>query len=138
MQPKQHNFLVVVLSLVVLTGVTACASPTNSAATGQGGIEPHMYTASYDRVFAAAKDAFTRWPRGREILDSDSQTGRIHGYSETSFFKFKDDIYVTVTREGSERTRVGVQSKGRQGEYDFGGNARNISEYFTVLDRLLQ
>jgi len=116
-------------------GLTACTgSFSNSATTGTDG--GRYYRAEPAIVFKAAQQAFSRWPRGRGVLDSDPKLGTVHGYSETNFWKFKDDLYVTIRAKGA-RSRVEVTSKSRIGQYDFGGNNRNIEEYLSALDRLL-
>ncbi len=125
------------LGVLSLSLLTACGSSTNSASTGEPGLDPKIYDAPIDQVFTAAEKAFTQWPRGRGVLESDRAKGTVHGYSETNLWKFQDDIYVTLTEPEPNKTKVEVTSKGRVGESDFGGNARNISEYLSTVDDLL-
>ncbi|WP_287127598.1 DUF1499 domain-containing protein [Candidatus Cyanaurora vandensis] len=127
------RLLVASLSLSLM----ACGSSTNSAQTGEPGLEPRVYTKSSTQVFQAAQQAFTTWPRGKGVLAQDAQAGTVHGYSQTDLWKFTDDVYVTIRAESPTQTRVEVRSKGRMGQFDFGGNARNIKEYLLALDGLL-
>lgn len=132
-----HRFWLPVLSLLLF----GCSgSFTNSAQTSDdGSLKPRYYQAAPERVYEAAIKAFDVWDRGVQVLDRRYAQGRgeVHGFSRTNLWKFEDDIYVTIAPANDERVKVDVRSKGRVGEYDFGGNQRNIEEYLRVLDRLL-
>ena len=91
-----------------------------------------------DSVFSAAQQAFSDWSRGEWVAaDADKQV--VVGLSRTNMFKFVDDIVVTVAPNADDpaKTLLSIQSVGRQGEYDFGGNQRNIDEYVETLKSLL-
>lgn len=141
-----QRFWLSVLSLFLL----GCSgSFTNSAQTSDdGSLKPRYYQAAPERVYEAAIEAFDVWDRGVQVLERRYAQGRgeVHGFSQTNLWKFEDDVYVTIAPDNSSvtlapdntaRMRVDVRSKGRVGEYDFGGNQRNIEEYLSVLDRLL-
>lgn len=90
-----------------------------------------------EQVLQAAPEAFQVWSRG-ELVTADPEKGQVKGLSRTRFFKFVDDITVSIQPQDPTHTLVAVESVGRMGEYDFGGNQRNIDEYLAALGSLLQ
>lgn len=62
----------------------------------------------------------------------DASTRKIHLIRTTSLMRYKDDISVTLKREGEE-TVLDVYSKSRIGKGDLGQNPKNIRELLAYL-----
>ncbi len=128
-----------VFALVVLIwGLTGMPAQAVSQSPGNRAEMEIVLPASPEEVLAAAPQAFQVWKRG-ELVQVDPAKRQVLGLSRTNFFKFVDDITVTIQPLESEsgQTRVQIKSVGRVGEYDFGGNQRNINEYVETLRSLL-
>ncbi|MDX2272882.1 MAG: DUF1499 domain-containing protein [Cyanobacteriota bacterium] len=127
------GLLVFTLGLNVLMMDPAHAASKNNSAAMQVVIE-----APPPQVLRAASQAFQEWDRG-ELASVSEEAMQVKGLSRTRFFKFVDDITVNLAAvEGDpQKTQVQIQSVGRMGEYDFGGNQRNIDEYLAKLRGLL-
>jgi len=101
-------------------------------------IQPQRFNQPFDKVFDAALAGAQAM--GWEIRESDRGQGREQGIIEaiatTRLFKFKDDVTVTITREG-EATVVNVRSKSRVGKGDLGTNARRIRAFQAELAKRL-
>lgn len=127
----------ITLVLVVILGVSLWAQPAKAAATGgNSAAETLLLDAPIATVFEQAPKAFSVWSRG-ELLSADATTQSLKGLSRTNFFKFVDDIEVRLTPVSESQTELSITSVGRMGEYDFGGNQRNIDEYLATLKTLL-
>ena len=121
------------LAIALLFPATSAlaASPNNQAH------QTVTVDAQLEQVFAAAQQAFTDWSRG-EFISADADSTTVTGLSRTNLFKFVDDISVHLTTdESGEGTQLTIDSVGRMGESDFGGNQRNIDEYVATLQELL-
>ncbi len=101
-------------------------------------VQPQSFNQPFDKVFAAALAAAQSF--GWEIRESNREQGREQGIIEavatTRLFKFKDDVTVTITREG-ETTVVNVRSRSRVGKSDLGENARRIRAFQAELAKRL-
>ncbi|MEO0356089.1 MAG: DUF1499 domain-containing protein [Cyanobacteria bacterium P01_A01_bin.3] len=108
------------------------ASPNNQAS------QQFELNAAPEVVFDAAQQAFETWSRG-EFVETDRDTQAVTGVSRTNLFKFVDDINVAIAPDEANpnTTSLSISSVGRMGEYDFGGNQRNINEYIDALKALL-
>ena len=118
----------VLLVLVALRVVAAMIWPTiNDVQTGAtpeyADLQPQRFTQPYDRVFDAAIAAGEEL--GWDVTAEDRTQGEIRAVATTPLFRFKDDVTVTVTREG-EGAQVSVRSHSRIGKGDLGANARRI------------
>ncbi len=137
--PKSvFKLVLVALGLIAVTWMFT-ASPAWSASQSMGNQAEQQVTltATPETVFAAASEAFQQWNRG-ELITSDPSTMTVTGLSRTNFFKFTDDITVQIQAlENSNQAQIFIKSVGRLGEYDFGGNQRNIDEYLAALRSLL-
>jgi uncharacterized protein (DUF1499 family) len=71
---------------------------------------------------------------------ADEASLQVKGLSRTNVFKFVDDLAVTLNPDSADPTKtdLAIVSAGRLGEYDFGGNQRNIDEYLATLRSLLE
>ena len=100
-----------------------------------GDLAPLKLDASADLVFqkavALAVDPQFRW----QITDEDSEDRHFEAVAETRVFRWQDDIVVVVTPEG-DGCVVNMRSKSRDGQGDFGANARRIRRFFEVLETL--
>lgn len=127
----------ITLFLVVIVGVSLWAQPAKAAATGGNSAAATLVLdAPIATVFEQAPKAFSVWSRG-ELLSTDTATQSLKGLSRTNFFKFVDDLEVRLTPVSDSQTELNITSVGRMGEYDFGGNQRNIDEYLATLKTLL-
>lgn len=116
---------------VFTPAASAQTLPPGNSATG------HItLNAPIESVQPAAVRAFETWSRG-ELVGAEAD--KITGISRTNLFKFVDDIAVNLQPDNAEptKTQVDIVSVGRMGEYDFGGNQRNVDEYVTTLRSLL-
>jgi uncharacterized protein (DUF1499 family) len=97
-------------------------------------IQPQRFNRPFDQVFEAATNAAQTM--GWEIRETDRALGIFEAIATTSILKFKDDVTVTVTREG-DATIVNVRSKSRVGKGDLGTNARRIRAFQAELAKRL-
>lgn len=93
-------------------------------------IRPLTVAAPPAVVFARALDVAR--DMGWTLVASDPAAGRIEATDTTFWFRFKDDVVVRLTPEGSG-TRVDVRSLSRVGGGDVGTNARRIRTYLAAL-----
>lgn len=126
---------IVAVILVVLRVAVASVWPTiNDVKTGAtpeyADIQPQRFKQPYDRVFAAALK--TAQASGWEVTVQDSGKGEIRAVATTAVFRFKDDVAITMVREG-EGVVVNVRSHSRIGKGDFGTNARRIARFQAEL-----
>ncbi len=91
-------------------------------------------------VFQAALDlSDTRgWRIVSAIAPGLEGRGRIEAIAGTLVFGFKDDVVITVVREGPVETRVDMRSASRYGRHDLGANAARIYDFLTALTRRLE
>jgi uncharacterized protein (DUF1499 family) len=93
-------------------------------------LQPQRFKQPFDRVFDAALSAAQSM--GWDLRESNREQGIIEVIALTRILKSKDDVTLTLTREGNE-TVVNVRSKSRWGRSDFGTNARRIRAFQTEL-----
>lgn len=93
-------------------------------------IAPLTLKASPDEAFANALQAAR--DMGWEIVSADPVAGRIEAVATTSWFGFKDDVAVRITRQEGA-SRVDVRSRSRVGRGDAGTNAHRVREYLKRL-----
>ena len=129
------------LLLVAAAGVAAfLAWPRlNSVETGKTpeypDLQPREYAAGEEQVTRAVKAAIGRLSRF-ELVGAGRGPGgsEIQAVASTRVLRFKDDVNIRIRREGA-KTRVGVKSRSRMGQIDFGQNARNVRELLAALDQ---
>ncbi len=97
-------------------------------------IQPQRFNQPSDRVFDTA--LAVAQAMGWEIRETNREQGVIEAIATTRLFKFKDDVTVTITREGGA-TVVNVRSKSRVGKGDLGTNARRIRAFQAELAKRL-
>jgi hypothetical protein len=100
-------------------------------------IQPQRFNRPFDKVFDAATDSAQAM--GWEMRETDRSQGIIEAIAPPpllKFFKFKDDVTVTITREG-DSTIVNVHSKSHLGKGDMGMNARRIRAFQAELAKRL-
>lgn len=106
----------------------------NDVTTGETPAYPHLqpqrFGADAASVFAAALSSAKAI--GLEITASDAASGEIRGVATTRILRFKDDVTITVTREG-DSTVVKIRSASRLGKSDFGVNAARIERLQTEI-----
>ncbi|MGE0130148.1 MAG: DUF1499 domain-containing protein [Blastocatellales bacterium] len=101
-------------------------------------IQPQRFNQPFDKVFDAATSAAQSM--GWEIRETNREQGLIEAVATTRLLKFKDDVTVTISREGprdGEATVVNVRSKSRVGKGDLGTNARRIRAFQAELAKRL-
>jgi uncharacterized protein (DUF1499 family) len=123
-------------ALVVLRIGLALVWPTiNDVRTGATAeypdIQPQRFSRPFDQVFAAA--LATAREMGLEITAQSSDKGEIQAVATTRVFRFKDDVTITVGRDG----QVNVHSRSRIGKGDLGANARRIRDFQASLGKRL-
>ena len=88
-----------------------------------------------DQAFARALAA-AQGMSGWTITGSDAAQGRIEAYQRTTFMGFTDDVIIRVAPDGSG-SRIDMRSESRQGQSDFGVNAKRIRAYEDALKQKL-
>ena len=73
---------------------------------------------------------------GWEIREANRDQGIIEAVATVPFFRFRDDVTITVAAAGSA-TIVNLRSRSRVGKSDLGENARRIRRYQQELARRL-
>ena len=124
--------------LAVLIGLTLVAAvlwpAINDVTTGEtpeyADLRPQRFKQSYERVFDAA--LATAQGLGWEVAPLDRGRGEIRAVATTRVFRFKDDVIVTLRREG-DGVVVNVRSRSRIGRGDLGANARRIRQFQAEL-----
>lgn len=120
--------LLLLLAVAALT--SACMWPLiNDVTTGQTPeypeLQPQRFGADLAAVYAASLEAAKAI--GLEIISADEAKGEIRGVATTRILRFKDDVTITISREG-DATVVNIRSASRIGRGDFGANARRIGK----------
>ena len=88
-----------------------------------------------DQAFARALAA-AQGMSGWTVVTNDAAGGRIEAYQRTTFMGFTDDIVIRVAADGTG-SRIDVRSESRQGQSDFGVNAKRIRAYQEALRQKL-
>ena len=99
------------------------------------GLQPQRFAQPVDQVFAAA--AATAREIGLEITAQSPEKGEIQAVATTRILRFKDDVTISLAREGQAVT-VNVRSKSRIGKGDLGTNARRIRDFQARLAEKLR
>ena len=81
---------------------------------------------AFERALGAARSL------GWEIVDAVPAEGRIEATDTTRWFRFKDDIVLRVTANGTG-SRVDVRSMSRLGRGDVGTNAKRVRAFLNTL-----
>jgi uncharacterized protein (DUF1499 family) len=126
------------LLLAILIGLRIVAAliwPTiNDVKTGEtpeyADLRPQRFNQPYESIFDAA--LATAQALGWEVTAQDRGQGEIRAVATTPIFRFKDDVTITVRREGAG-TVVNVRSHSRIGKGDLGTNARRIRHFQAEL-----
>ena len=126
----------IVGALIILRVGLAFVWPTiNDVSTGATpeypDLQPQRFAKPTDQVFAAALASAREMEL--EITSQSAEKGEIRAIATTRIWRFKDDVTITVTRDG----QVNVRSKSRIGKGDLGTNARRIREFQAGLAKRL-
>jgi uncharacterized protein (DUF1499 family) len=97
-------------------------------------VQPQRFNQPFDKVFDAALATVQAF--GWEMRETNREQGVIEAVATTRLFRFKDEVTVTITREG-EATVVNLRSKSRVGKGDLGTNARRIRAFQAELAKRL-
>jgi uncharacterized protein (DUF1499 family) len=97
-------------------------------------IQPQRFRQPFDKVFDAA--LASSQAMGWDLREANREQGIIEAIATTRILKSKDDVTLTVTREG-DTTVVNVRSKSRWGKGDLGVNARRIRAFQAELAKRL-
>ena len=81
----------------------------------------------FEKALAAVDDL------GWELVAQDASAGRIEATDTTFWFRFKDDVVITIEQQGSD-TVVDARSVSRVGTGDVGANAIRLRKMFTLLE----
>lgn len=124
---------IVLAILVVVRIVAGCFNPAlniNDVTTGATpeypDLQPQRFAAAVPAVFNAAADVARS--EGWEITREDREAAVLEAVATTPLMRFKDDVTITVSREG-EQTKVVVRSHSRVGKGDLGANAKRIRKF---------
>ena len=96
-------------------------------------LRPRRYPLPPQKVESLVRDAM----RGLGWAISVENPGRhmVGAVVTTPLLRFKDDISITVSRDGSG-SLVQARSESRLGKADFGANARHILDFYAALDAI--
>ncbi|NJL99296.1 MAG: DUF1499 domain-containing protein [Synechococcaceae cyanobacterium SM2_3_2] len=94
---------------IAFLGVMLMALPGFAAgSSGNQARQEIVVNYSAAAVMAAAPQAFQQWDRG-ELLEGNGDTpNQVKGISRTKFFKFVDDITVSITPDSQDPSRTVV------------------------------
>jgi hypothetical protein len=81
----------------------------------------------FEKALAAVNDL------GWELVATDASAGRIEATDTTFWFRFKDDVVITIEQQGSD-TVVDARSVSRVGTGDVGANAIRLRKMFALLE----
>ncbi len=126
-----------VLVLVLARVAAAFVWPTiNDIATGRTpqypDLRPQHFAQPYERVYDGA--LASAHALGWDVTQENRERGEIDAVATTPVFRFRDDVTVTVTRDGQGAV-VNVRSHSRVGKGDLGANARRIRRFQADLAR---
>jgi uncharacterized protein (DUF1499 family) len=94
-------------------------------------VKPLAVGAPADETFETLCRRAESWGPLRQIhIDPDTRT--VEAFVETTLFRFHDDIIIRV-RPVEHGTRIDMRSKSRDGQGDFGANAKRIQAFFDYL-----
>ncbi len=130
----------ILFTLLIVAGLITSLiwPPINDVQTGQtpeyADLQPQHFNQPYYRVFDAA--LATAQALGWEVVVEDRDAGEIHAVATTGLLRFKDDVTITIRREG-EGAVVKVRSRSRVGKSDLGTNARRIRYFQKELAKRL-
>jgi uncharacterized protein (DUF1499 family) len=97
-------------------------------------LQPQRFNLPPERVFDMALE--TSKAMGWDLIETDRDRGVIEAVATTRLLRFKDDVTVTITRDGAA-TMVNVRSHSRAGKGDLGANARRIRSFQAELAKRL-
>jgi uncharacterized protein (DUF1499 family) len=97
-------------------------------------LQPQQFNQPLEKVYDAALASVQAM--GLELREGKRDQGIIEAVATTRIFKFKDDITISLKRDG-EATVVNVRSKSRVGKGDLGTNARRIRAFQAELAKRL-
>jgi uncharacterized protein (DUF1499 family) len=118
--------------------VLSARNMINDVTTGETAaypdIQPQRFETDFDRVFHEAVSAAQSI--GIEITEKDPATGVIRGVATTRILRFKDDVMISLVRDGGSVV-VKIRSASRVGKSDFGMNAKRIRTIQAALSERL-
>lgn len=94
-------------------------------------LSPLAVNAPADAVFETVQRLAQDWP-GWQQVQADGDTRTVEAYATTGVFRFHDDVVIRV-RPLERGSRVDMRSKSRDGESDFGVNAKRIEAFLDAL-----
>ncbi len=135
-------FVGIIISLVLLAGspfILGLIWPRiNDVSTGTTpqypDLQPQSFNQPVEKVFDAALE--TSKAMGWDVIEQSRSLGTIEAVDTTKLFRFKDDVTVTISREG-DATVVNLRSHSRVGKGDLGTNARRIRHFQVELAKRL-
>lgn len=136
----------VIIGIVVLAGSPFALGliwpRINDIKTGEtpqyADLQPQRFNQPVEKVYDAALASVRAMDMEirEEKRDPSNNSGIIEAVATTRIFKFKDDVTITITRQG-DATIVNVRSKSRVGKGDMGTNARRIRAFQAELAKRL-
>ena len=94
-------------------------------------IVPQELVGPVDEVYARTLAAVERL--GWEVVAADAAAGRIEATDTTFWFRFKDDVVITVSENDAGGTVLQARSTSRVGRGDVGKNAARLRELFALV-----
>jgi hypothetical protein len=132
----------VLIVLALVAAVLATAFPRlNDVETGKSSeypdLKPRIYDVAPDRVYAAAREALAA-SSGWKVTGYGfgPQSWSVQALRTLAPVPFRFEVDAKLTREGKQ-TKVSVRSRSKWGKWDLGQNARNIREFYRLLDERL-
>ena len=122
---------IVLATLLALRVGLAFVWPTiNDVSTGgtpeYPDIQAQRFEQAPQKVFESA--LATAQASGWQLTAQDAVKGEIQAVATTRLWKFKDDVTITVTADGTGSI-VNLRSRSRVGVGDLGANARRIRQF---------
>jgi hypothetical protein len=132
---------VLLILVVAVVGLAFAFPRINDVETGKSApypnLKPRTYDAPPERVYSAAREA-------AGAADGWTVTGYGFGPGSWSIqtlrtlspISFRFEVHAKITRQGRQAL-VSVRSRSKWGQWDLGQNARNIEEFYRLLDARL-
>jgi len=95
-----------------------------------------VYDASYENVFDAAKKALEDC--NFKVKEANKKTGEITASAGISLVSWGENIDISISEIGKNKTRVGIYSGAKAQLVDWGKSEKNVHKFFAALDRRLR
>ncbi len=112
----------------------------NDVSTSPDSTFPERITRHYklpsQQLLAKAKQAVEQL--GWQLQSLDDESGKLHAVVTSSLFKYKDDVYISVSAIAEDTVALDIRAVSRKGKGDLGTNTRHIMVFYKMMDDQIQ